>query len=266
MDVNDLVHNTHKLLRRVIGEDVEVITLPSPTPACMLMDAGQLEQVLTNLAVNARDAMPEGGALTVRVEVDELHVVLQVSETGVGMPEHVRRHATEPFFTTKEAGRGTGLGLSTCLAIVGHRGAGGWHPRDSVRGREGHLILLVEDDAQVRMATCELLRALGFEVAEAENGADGLGVVRERHREIACVLTDVVMPILGGGAFLALMRAEHPSLPVVVISGYVDDPRLRDDLRDLTLEFLPKPFTAAQLSHALARAMGRPGSGPDRAA
>lgn len=283
MDVNDLVRDTHKLLRRVIGEDVEVISLPSPTPACVLMDAGQLEQVLTNLAVNARDAMPDGGALTVRVEVGDHRVVLKVSDTGVGMPEHVRKNATEPFFTTKEAGRGTGLGLSTCLAIVEQ--AGGTleiqsqvgqgttftlsfpqadstqlvppmrsEPPPAPRG-EGQLILLVEDDAQVRNATSELLRALGFDVVEADNGASGLGVVRERHKDLACVLTDVVMPILGGGPFLALLRAEHPSLPVVVTSGYVDDPRLRDDLRDLTLEFLPKPFTADQLSRALARAM-----------
>ena len=292
IDVNALVRDTHKLLRRVIGEDVEVRVEPSLEPATVLMDAGQLEQVLTNLAVNARDAMPNGGALTVRVEVDAASVRLTVADTGVGMPPEVREKATEPFFTTKAAGGGTGLGLSTCLAIVEQ--AGGTlaiastvgegttftltFPRDERPSSEGtpsgvtaalagadQLVLLVEDDPQVRRATAALLETLGFQVLQAESGVDGLAAVRERHVELACVLTDVVMPGMGGGPFIQQVRAEHPDLPVVVTSGYVDDPRVGEEVERHGLPFLPKPFTGEQLAFALREALeSRPSSARPR--
>jgi signal transduction histidine kinase/ActR/RegA family two-component response regulator len=283
VDVNVLVRDTHKLLRRVIGEDVELVTLPSQEPANVVGDPGQLEQVLTNLAINARDAMPSGGTLSIRVETTDASVVLTVEDTGSGMSEEVLRNATEPFFTTKPAGRGTGLGLSTCQTIVEQMG--GRMAIRSVLGRgttfamtfpitdaralpeaapsevvsrgHGELILLVEDDFQVRNVLAQLLKSQGFEVVEAENGADGLAVVRARHRELECIITDVVMPILGGGPFMAAVRREHPDLPIVVTSGYVDDPAVRSDLRDLDVDFLPKPFTVEALMGTLTTAMRR---------
>jgi two-component system, cell cycle sensor histidine kinase and response regulator CckA len=286
VDVNAVVRDTHKLLRRLIGEDIELVTLPANAPANIIADPGQLEQVLTNLAANARDAMPEGGTLMITVGLTEDLVTLRVTDSGSGMSEEVRTRALEPFFTTKASGKGTGLGLSTCHTIVeqsGGRldiesrpGAGTTFvinfPRTHLAVAQrlkpesvppprahGETILVVEDDAQVRAVVAQLLRDHGFRVLEADNGGDGLEVIRNRGRLLACVVTDVIMPILSGGPLVTTIRRELPDLPIIVISGYVDDPMLRDDLRRSNVEFLAKPFTAEQLIDKVFVAMERAG-------
>jgi two-component system cell cycle sensor histidine kinase/response regulator CckA len=284
VDLNLLVRDTHKLLRRVIGEDVELVTLPASTPACVVGDPSQLEQVLTNLAINARDAMPEGGTLTIAVEIRADDVALTVSDTGTGMSDEVLAKATEPFFTTKPVGHGTGLGLSTCHTIVEQMGGAMTitsalgkgtsfimtFPRTSARTRpisvrdsvpparaQGELILVVEDDALVRSVVAQILTSRGFGVVEAEHGEEGLEIVRAQHHELGCIITDVVMPIMGGGPFMAAVRQAHPHIPIVVMSGYVDDPRVREDLHAHDVEFLPKPFTTDQLVGKVLTAMAR---------
>ena len=284
VDLNALLRDLHKLLRRLISESVELITLPASEPACVRIDVGQLEQVLSNLAVNAKDAMPDGGKLTMAVEVSGRDVVLRVTDTGTGMSDEVKAHVFEPFFTTKEVGRGTGLGLSTSFAIV--QQAGGTLEVESELGRgatfivrlprvderpelEGErdisspgksvasgVVLLVEDDPQVRQVTADLLRQHGFSIVEAENGAVAIELVERGEQRFDCMLTDVVMPILGGGELVRRIRLLAPDLPIIVMSGYVDDPSLRADASRLGVEFVAKPFETEELVEKLRAAIG----------
>jgi signal transduction histidine kinase len=274
VDANVLLVNLHKLLRRLVSEAVELVVLPTSDPACVHIDPGQLEQVLSNLTVNARDAMPTGGKLTLSVTTTETEVRLEISDTGVGISEEVMAQIFEPFFTTKAVGRGTGLGLATSVAIIER--AGGRLEVASTVGRgttftihlprvfespaevaerprlppvrtDGGLVLLVEDDPQVRRVTREVLTKSGYEVVEADNGVVALELARQHAPRIQCVLTDVVMPILGGGELLRRLRSEHPDLPIVVMSGYVDDPSLGSELARLDVRFIAKPFLPDEL-------------------
>jgi signal transduction histidine kinase len=288
VDVNTLLVNLHKLLRRLVSEAVELVVLPSKEPACVRIDPGQLEQVLINLVVNARDAMPRGGKLTLGVEATETEVLLEVSDTGVGMSDAVKARIFEPFFTTKEVGNGAGLGLATIIAIVEQArgtvdvdsslGRGttftvhlprafespaelAEHPRRPPVRMGGGLVLLVEDDPQVRRVARNALTESGYEVLEADNGVVALELVRRHGSRLRCVLTDVVMPILGGGELVRKLRGEHPDLPIVVMSGYVDDPSLGSELARLDVRFVSKPFLPDELVAIVSDAAERAPSG-----
>ncbi|HEX6864661.1 MAG TPA: PAS domain S-box protein, partial [Thermoanaerobaculia bacterium] len=264
LNLNQVVTELSTMLRRVIGEHVELRLDLDPGLGRVLADPGQMEQVITNLAVNGRDAMPSGGCLTIRTltldgshvphsgpDEGELlgpHVALSVSDDGVGMDDRTRARLFEPFFTTKELGRGTGLGLATVYGIV--RQSGGHILVDSEPGcgalfriylphvageapaserivapvprqeAHGH-VLLVEDESSVRELASRVLRSAGFTVTEASHGEEALERAQTLAR-IDLLLTDVVMPRMGGPDLAARLRPRWPGLRVVFMSGYVD--------------------------------------------
>jgi PAS domain S-box-containing protein len=292
LNLNDLVENVAKMLQRMIGEDVELETLLSPDLGRVKADPGQIEQVLLNLAVNARDAMPKGGKLTietVNAQVDAehadrgrwvmppgLYVQLLVSDSGVGMSPNVVRHIFEPFYTTKGAGEGTGLGLSTVYGIVkqsdGHivvyseSGLGTtfkiYLPRSEApvnrradtaigapnvpRGTE--TILLAEDDSEVRAMVARYLSSCGYPVLEAANPDEALGLATHHPGPVALLLTDVVMPGANGPDLAASLRAIRPDTRALFMSGYTDSTIIRHGVLPEGMAFLQKPFSRLALA------------------
>jgi two-component system cell cycle sensor histidine kinase/response regulator CckA len=295
LDVNAVVRESEQILRRLIGENIGMNVVAEPHPARVRADQGQLSQVLMNLVVNARDAMPHGGHLTIETAnhtVDAAqaqahrglkegdYVALRVRDTGIGMDEDTKARIFEPFFTTKPPGQGTGLGLSTVYGIV--KQSGGYIAVDtnmnggttftmllpqvhemlepaptpavvpeaspSSRGT----VLLVEDEASVREATKRMLRKFGFDVLEAKNGRDALEVWDREGRAVDVVLTDVVMPGMGGAELVKALRARSADLRVVFMSGYTQGSLETASLEEGVTRFLPKPFTADQLVSTLA--------------
>ncbi|HEX6536843.1 MAG TPA: PAS domain S-box protein [Gemmatimonadaceae bacterium] len=284
------------MLRRLLGEDIEVV-LESRGDTRVLADPGQLEQVLVNLGVNARDAMPHGGRLTIEtrlVELDEhyaeqrhvvvpgYYVMLAVSDTGSGMDRTTREHVFEPFFTTKEPGRGTGLGLSTVYGIVRQSGGYIWVysepgqgttfkiylPRELDDTEPGELaeavspmphgsesVLVVEDQEGIRTLARRVLGRQGYRVLEARHGADALQLVSETGVAVDLLLTDIVMPTMGGRALVDCLRAQRPELRVLYMSGYTESEMLRRGLWDGCAPFLQKPFTAHELARAVRSAL-----------
>jgi CheY-like chemotaxis protein len=279
------------MVSRLISADIKLTTILAPDLAQIKADPGQLEQVLLNLVVNARDAMPNGGELiieTANVTLDHKYVrrhaevapgeyvLLAVSDTGVGMTEEVKARLFEPFFTTKEVGKGTGLGLATCFGIVkqsgGHirvyseLGEGTTlkiylpqiegvaatpivrlEPRDTlVQGTE--TILLVEDEAAVRDLAARALRQQGYTVIEAADGREALRLAqRQTEKEIHLLLTDMVMPRMGGKELADQLKAVRPDLKVLFMSGYTDSTILRYGLLQPRMAFLQKPFSPQRL-------------------
>ena len=300
LDVNAVVAETDKMLRRLIGEDVELLTLLTQGLWPVNADRGQLEQVLLNLAINARDAMPGGGRLTIEttnreVDADYVrthpdahegpHVVLSVVDNGIGMTSEIQAHVFEPFFTTKERGRGTGLGLSTVYGIVrqsgGHvtfasePGAGtrfdvflpaisrqSARPRvarpspEAQRGTE--TVLLVEDDTAVRTLTWALLTRWGYSVLQASGGEEALELSRQRSATIHLLLTDVVMPRLGGKDLADLLQAERPGLRVLFMSGYTEDALGSQGVLAPGVHLLQKPFSPDALARKLREVLDEP--------
>jgi signal transduction histidine kinase/CheY-like chemotaxis protein len=273
VDLNVVVKDSLKLLRRLTNEGVELVMLPASEPAWVFADPGQLEQVLGNLATNARDAMPAGGKFTLAVSVDASQVLLRAADTGVGMSDEIKACVFEPFFTTKSVGRGTGLGLATSFSIVEQ--AKGSIQIESEVGRgtiftirlprvlepptyqdipaasglrpiASGLVLLVEDDTQVRRVAARALEGHGFQVLEAENGTVALELAKHAGR-LSCVVTDVVMPLMGGVELLRGLRLLDANVPVIVMSGYVDDASLFENADELDVRFIAKPFLPADL-------------------
>ena len=301
LDPNVVVLETHGMLRRVIGEHIKVETHLTPDDVRVRADRGQLEQVLMNLVVNARDAMPEGGTLTLETELITLEpgdprttrwevaagtfVRIGVADTGVGMDQDTLAQAFEPFFTTKELGKGTGLGLATVFGIVKQSGG---HvearsrmgegtscdvflpriradvPRATAEGREetdrteGGVVLLAEDEAAVRKLAARVLEREGFTVLAAENGARALELIEGRESELDLVVTDLVMPDLGGRELAQRLRSRVPDIPVLFMSGY-DEELIADG--GTSQEFLAKPFTPAELASRVVEAL-RTARGP----
>jgi CheY-like chemotaxis protein len=291
LNLNDLVLSMDKLLRRLIGEDVELIARPAPDLGLVKVDPGQFEQILINLAVNARDAMPDGGKLTIETRnvllgaddtrqypevIPGPHVLLAISDTGVGMNEVTRAHIFEPFFTTKERGKGTGLGLATCYGIVKQAGGHIWISSEPERGatfkiflprieaeatpfasraatvlpsRGDETILLVEDEPLVRNLAVQALRAHGYTVLVAGSGGAALAVARAHSGTIDLLVTDVVMPQMSGTQVAQQLSASRPGVKVLYISGYTENTAVHRDVLEQGIAFLAKPFTPSVLAH-----------------
>lgn len=289
LNLNGVISDTYQMLGRLIGADIEVGLFLKPELWRIKADPGQIDQVLMNLAVNARDAMPDGGKLTIRtanVEMDpEIarkyvsvqagpHVLLTVSDTGCGMDEETKQHIFEPFFTTKSVGNGTGLGLSTVYGIIKQSGgyisvesevgAGTtfsiYLPRASeavadedTSGRVADLpggdetVLLAEDEEVVRMMTARILEESGYTVITAANGQEALRICSEHQRPIDLMLTDVVMPELGGSRLAARAVEMRPGMKVLYTSGYTDDAIVHHGVLEPGTLFLEKPFAPDQL-------------------
>jgi len=293
VDLNTLIGETRKLLERLLGEDTVLRTEPAPDLPLVLVDPGQMEQVLVNLSVNARDAMPAGGLLTIATRARDGDVLVDVIDTGIGIPAEAQGYIFEPFFTTKEQGKGTGLGLATCYGII--RQAGGHIEVASEPGRgsrfriilpalpdgtlavhpppqgtsiagmapgRGELILLVEDEPQVRQLTDRLLRGLGYRLLTAESGEAALALAEESGEPIDLLVTDVVMPGIGGGVLASELRQSRPDLKVLYISGYAKDSEAIERALRAGDSFLPKPFTLAEMAgkvRAVLERSGEPG-------
>jgi two-component system cell cycle sensor histidine kinase/response regulator CckA len=291
LDLVRVVEGVEPMLRRLIGEDVEFETRVANEVDKVLADEGEIEQVLINLVVNARDAMPQGGRLKVEVENvlvdDELcarhpslrpgpSVLLRVRDSGMGMTSETMARAFEPFFTTKEPGRGTGLGLATVYAIV--KQANGVITVDSAPGSgttfcvylpvardldapvsitaerragtaQGETILLVEDEDSVRKLARRVLESQGYTVLEAINGEDALRLAGDYGGVIDLLLSDVVMPEMGGRLVAERLVSMRPETAVLFMSGYTDDEILRRGLLERGHRMLQKPFTATALAH-----------------
>lgn len=293
--VNDAVAEMGGMLRRLVGEDVEIVTRLAPDAGSVFADRGQVEQVLMNLVVNARDAMPHGGHLTLATGhivvgtgrsglAEGAYVVLEVADTGAGMSEEVRSQIFQPFFTTKESGRGTGLGLATSHGIV--QQAGGaievdtrvgegttmrvLLPRvaDTTGGRAGgpdrealprgsETVLVAEDEPSVRAVATRLLRSLGYQVLTAENGAEALRVAESHTGTIHLLLTDVVMPGMGGREVAERIAEIRPAIRTLYTSGYTDDTLLQHQLLDQRAHVIPKPYTVQVLARRVREALDR---------
>jgi signal transduction histidine kinase len=336
LDLNDVVKGLDKMLRRLIGENIEMMIIPGRQTGRIKADSGHVGQVLMNLVVNARDAMPNGGKLTIatnNVTLDENYlpcgvsggtslgqvhpvrlpplthgtgsstpqgerthtgampgeyVMLSVSDTGTGFTEGVKAHLFQAFFTTKPLGKGTGLGLVTCQTIVqqsgGHIGVYSevgrgttfkvYFPRvdqplDAAaqaikagplpRGTE--TLLVVEDEPSLKYLTCRALNAQGYEVLSASNGQDALRVAREhKGAPIRLVVTDVIMPLMGGKVMAEWLKTTYPGIKVIFTSGYTDATIAHHGMLEAGAEFLSKPYTPATLARKVREVLDQPGA------
>ncbi len=291
-DVNlrEVILGMQLILRRLVPPNVELTLDLSDAPLVARIDAGQLEQVVMNLAINAVDAMPEGGRLRIQTrpgtpdESGRETALLEVADNGTGMTPEVLERLFEPFFTTKPAGRGTGLGLATTYTIIHEAGGrievtsevgkgsvflvtlpistgGESRPRRSspVRGIDvaggSERILLAEDEPAIRSALGRILRAAGYDVLEAAHGGEALRLADADSRQIHLLLSDVMMPGVGGKELVQRLSALRPEIRVVLMSGYTDDAALRADLGAARYAFLQKPFTAREVLQAVRDAL-----------
>jgi signal transduction histidine kinase/ActR/RegA family two-component response regulator len=302
LDLGAVVAETEKMLHRLIGEDVVVTVVRHPDLDRVKADPGQVTQVLLNLAVNARDAMPEGGRLT--IEVSNLlleaplegapepippgkYVSISVADTGCGMDAETLGHIFEPFFTTKERGKGTGLGLATVYGIV--RQSGGYvavrsapgagttlrtywpqcdEPVKAVPGTSIHslrgteTVLVVEDDPSVRSIAQVVLRKHGYTVLVAGNGHEALELLSRAPRPVQVLLADVVMPEMNGRDLASRISATHPSVKTVLMSGYAAEVLTR--LEEAGVDgFLPKPFSERTLAAKIREVLDAPPAASD---
>jgi two-component system cell cycle sensor histidine kinase/response regulator CckA len=288
LDVNEVVTGLVSMLRRLIGERIVIQTNLAPTPIRIRADRGLVEQVLMNLAVNAKDAMPDGGVLTITTAETTgsgRFAKLAITDTGVGMTDEVKRHLFEPFFTTKDIGKGTGLGLATVYGIVEQAGGGievesapgagstftirlPWCDAQakssvltgvsnvSIRAvSDRRSVLLVEDEDRVRKLVRFTLEGQGYVVTEAGGGEAALRLLTV-DRRIDVLVTDLVMPGIDGRELATRVRVLRPEVGVVFISGYVPDHRRLEGFPGAL--FLPKPFAPLDLVKTVARAL-RPG-------
>jgi len=291
LDLNDVVKDLDKMLQRLIDENIELTIVPGNQTGHIKADSGYVGQVLMNLVVNARDAMPNGGKLTIATDNARLdenyarthtgaipgdYAMLSVSDTGTGMTDEVKARLFEAFFTTKPKGKGTGLGLATCQTIVqqsgGHIGVYSevgkgtafkiYFPRVDQpldvaarpiqtgplpRGTE--TLLVVEDEPDVRHLACDVLAAQGYDVLRATNGQHALHVAREHKGPPIClVITDVIMPLMGGKMMAEWLKSTYPDLKILFTSGYTDDAIAHLGALETGVEFLPKPYTPATLA------------------
>jgi PAS domain S-box-containing protein len=295
VDVNSVVAQTETMLRRTIGEQIELTVRAGADVGAVRADPDQLSRVLLNMAINARDAMPDGGRLSIETRNVILpdrgdgrptageYVVLGMSDTGCGIPAELRGRLFEPFFTTKPQGKGTGLGLAVVDGIV--KQSGGWIEVESevgvgttfqiflpgagaagveaVRSREGfpargsETVLLVEDEAAVRDMAQTALASYGYKVLSVANGEDALRTVAAHHGRIDLLLTDVIMPGVSGPELAERVRREYPGIAVVFMSGYTSDAVLRKGVEAGEENFVQKPFSTVALATKLRQVLDR---------
>jgi PAS domain S-box-containing protein len=292
LDPNQTITDVARMLGRLLGEHISIKTDLARDLGSVLADPGQLEQVLVNLAVNARDAMPAGGTLRIATRNVQLggedtvegatgaHVSIEVEDTGIGIDPAIMPRIFEPFFTTKELGRGTGLGLSTVYGIVKQSGGQvtvrstvghgstfriylpiSASSSRSVRPSEGRAsgghetILLVEDETGLRVPTRRILEREGYEVLEAANGREALERAEHFPRPIDLLITDAIMPEMGGAELIAALRGKRPGTRVLMVSGYSEDVLLR---RDEAVQFLAKPFQSSDLLRRIREVLAQP--------
>nr|WP_321464895.1 AAA family ATPase [uncultured Desulfobulbus sp.] len=291
LDLNRVVTGTEKMLRRLIGENIQVESVLQEGLGRVLADPVLIEQIIINLCVNARDAMPQGGKLileTANVELDDAyarqylevepgpHVLLSVSDTGVGLDSETLSHIFEPFFTTKEKGKGTGLGLATVYGIVkqsrGHiavysepgngscfkiylprsqesdeTAESGTEQQSGLQGRK-ETILLAEDDAMVRELADSILREFGYEVLTAANGLEALQLLKDCTEVPDLLITDVIMPEMGGQELAEQVKLRWPNMRIIFVSGYTGGAIHHNGVLSGDVEFLQKPFTAQAIA------------------
>jgi len=302
LDLNDLIRDMERMLRRLIGEDIELVTVLDPALGRVKADPGQLEQVLLNLVVNSRDAMPKGGRIVIETRNAELrdtetrrhagaetgrYVQLAVSDTGCGMDPEIQARIFEPFFTTKEPGKGTGLGLSTVYGIVKQSGGHIWFysevdqgttfkvflpvvddvpetlpakPAPALPVSGGGTILLVEDEDSVRALAHRILELRGYTVLAAKTGTEALQLSERHEGRIDLLVTDVVMPGIGGRELAERLVASRPGVRVLFMSGYTEDDVLRRGVLDAGAPFLEKPFSPTAFAQKVREVLdGAPG-------
>jgi PAS domain S-box-containing protein len=291
LNLNDVIKDLNKMLRRLIDENINLAVVPGKNIGRIRADSGYVGQVVMNLVVNARDAMPNGGQLTVatnNVSLDDGYtrshagtisgdyVMLSVADTGTGMTEEVKARMFEAFFTTKPKGKGTGLGLATCQTIV--QQSGGYIEVESEMGkgttfkiyfprvdqpldvasrrqtgpapRGTETLLVVEDEPSLRDLARNLLQAQGYEVLSASNGQEALHTVRDhKGAPIRLVISDVIMPLMGGVVMAEWLKSANPDLKILFTSGYPDDAITKDGALQAGVDFLPKPYTPATLAY-----------------
>jgi two-component system, cell cycle sensor histidine kinase and response regulator CckA len=289
VNLNTIVSDMERMLRRLISENVELVAILAPDIGMVMADRSQVEQIILNLALNARDAMPQGGTLTLETRRKMLdasyvethleaspgpHVMLAVNDTGIGMTPEVQARIFEPFFTTKEVGKGTGLGLSVVYGIVKQSGGSisvysepgmgttfriyfpeitqaqeapeaAEQPVETYRGTG--TLLLVEDDESVRHFTRRILESLGYFVLEAADGLQALEVLKSHAGSVRLVITDVVMPKMGGMALAERIRAAPPAPPILFVSGYSEYGGGHNGIVSQGERFIQKPFNPQDL-------------------
>ncbi len=297
LNLNEVVSSMDKMLRRVIGEDVDLVVALTPDLWPVKVDPTQIEVVILNLAVNARDAMPRGGRLTIETSNLVLgedyvaghmgtqsgeHVLLAVSDTGVGMSDEVKAHLFEPFFTTKEPGKGTGLGLSTVFGIVKQSGGNIWvysevgqgttfkiylprvtesaQPAPHFESQQGmpsgsETILLVEDADSVRELVRRTLQNQDYTVLEARDGQQALQIASLHTGPIHLLLTDVIMPGISSKTLIEQVTQAHPDIRVLLISGYTDNAIMQYGVLKPGVAFLQKPFSPLDLARKVRRVL-----------
>ena len=299
LNINSVAQTMATMLRRIIGEHIELVVETDPHTACIRADGTQLEQIVLNFVVNARDAMPEGGLLTIASRPagpadaapdddafePSRHAALSVTDTGHGMDADTRARIFEPFFTTKRVGEGTGMGLATVYGLVqqngGHTlvrsqpGRGscftvvfptvGVTPREPVPAEDAPLadavqatILLVEDEGQIRQLARDVLESAGYKVLDAEDGVRALEVASAHTGRIDLLLTDVVMPRMGGVDLAAELQRLRPGIVTLFMSGYTFRELEVPDGGDV--HFLQKPFTPTVLLGFVGKAVPKPNS------
>jgi len=301
LDLNWIVKDMDSMLRHLLGEDIELATAPGAGPGWVKAHPRQIEQLLVNLVMNARNAMPWGGKITIEtanVELDETYardehvsvqpgsyVMLAVSDTGLGMDSEVQARILEPFFTTKPVRKGKGTGLATVFGIVKESGGDIWlysepgrgtsfrvylprveaaaQPDDvqiiadaDARGRE--TILLVEDEESLRNLAQEFLEVRGYTVVEAGNGAEALEIAERCQEPIHLMLTDVVMPGVGGRDLVQHLERLHPEMKVLYVSGRTNDLMVQRGVRDPRMAFLQKPFVPGDLARKVREVLDAP--------
>jgi len=292
LSLNEVIQSMDKMLFRLVNEHIELTVILGEKLGSIRGDSGYIGQMLMNLVINARDAMPNGGSLTIETSnarlgkklapshpdvVTDRHVMLSIRDTGTGMTDDVKAKLFEAFFTTKPEGKGTGLGLATCQSIAkqlnahidveSELGKGTtfkvYFPRvdqplhklttrllhsiSPARGTE--TLLIVEDETALRRMTSMALENQGYTILQASNGQEGLRVVSEhKGQPIALVITDVVMPQMGGKLMAEWLKSSYPEIKILFTSGYTEDSIVQQSARDPTITFLSKPYTLATLA------------------